>query len=71
MPTCFRLSRADSIKPIIMKTKQSHRISRRGFLASTAVATAGVWLMPRWLFTGRLQIDCSGQLSYAGKFLAR
>jgi glyoxylase-like metal-dependent hydrolase (beta-lactamase superfamily II) len=33
-----------------MKTKQFCRVSRRRFLVSTAVATAGVWLMPRRLF---------------------
>ncbi len=33
-----------------MKTKQFHRVSRRSFLTSAAVATAGVWLMPRRLF---------------------
>ncbi len=33
-----------------MKTKQSRRVSRRSFLTSAAVATAGVWLMPRRLF---------------------
>src|SRR6059058_4395436 len=30
-----------------MNSKPSRRVSRRHFLASTAVATAGVWLMPR------------------------
>ena len=33
-----------------MKIKQSRQVSRRRFLASTAVATAGVLLMPRRLF---------------------
>ena len=38
------------MKTITMKTKQSRRVSRRRFLASIAVATTGVWLMPRRLF---------------------
>src|SRR6266404_2379945 len=33
-----------------MKTKESCRVSRRRFVRSTAVTTAGVWLMPRRLF---------------------
>ncbi len=33
-----------------MKTRQSRRVSRRRFLASTAFATAGAWLIPRRLF---------------------
>jgi len=33
-----------------MKIGRSGRVSRRHFLASTSVATAGVWLMPRPLF---------------------
>src|SRR5438874_5865791 len=33
-----------------MNSKPSRRVSRRHFLASTAVATVGVWLMPRRLF---------------------
>ena len=35
-----------------MKIGRSGRVSRRHFLASTFVATAGVWLMPRPLFAG-------------------
>jgi glyoxylase-like metal-dependent hydrolase (beta-lactamase superfamily II) len=35
-----------------MKTKPTHRVSRRHFISSSVVATAGVWLMPRQLFAG-------------------
>src|SRR5438477_10835471 len=35
-----------------MKIGRSGRVSRRHFLASTSVATAGVWLMPRPPFAG-------------------
>ena len=33
-----------------MRTNQIYRVSRREFLASIAIATAGIWLMPRRLF---------------------
>src|SRR6266446_4042817 len=33
-----------------MKTNRTSRVSRRHFVASTIVATTGVWLMPRRLF---------------------
>jgi glyoxylase-like metal-dependent hydrolase (beta-lactamase superfamily II) len=33
-----------------MKTSPIHRVSRRHFITSSIVATAGVWLMPRRLF---------------------
>jgi glyoxylase-like metal-dependent hydrolase (beta-lactamase superfamily II) len=38
------------MKTITMKTTQFRRVSRRRFLAITAVASAGLWLMPRRLF---------------------
>jgi hypothetical protein len=37
-------------KLIVMKTNRTSRVSRRHFLVSTAIATTGVWLMPRRLF---------------------
>ena len=33
-----------------MKTKPTHRVSRRHFISSSVIATAGVWLMPCRLF---------------------
>jgi glyoxylase-like metal-dependent hydrolase (beta-lactamase superfamily II) len=33
-----------------METNSTHRVSRRYFITSSVVATAGVWLMPRRLF---------------------
>jgi glyoxylase-like metal-dependent hydrolase (beta-lactamase superfamily II) len=33
-----------------MKTNPTHRVSRRRFITSSAIAGAGVWLMPRQLF---------------------
>src|SRR5262249_20955928 len=35
---------------ITVKTNPTHRVSRRHFLTSSVIATAGVWLMPRRLF---------------------